>query len=51
MCIGGGMESLSGTGTERAVVDRAANLEQEIGTSTCARTLRSLPVSFAITLH
>jgi hypothetical protein len=33
MCIVGGLESLSESGTERAVVDRAANLEQEIGTS------------------
>jgi hypothetical protein len=29
----GGLESLSEAGTERAIVDGAANLEQKIGTS------------------
>jgi hypothetical protein len=33
ICIVDGPESLSESGSERAVVDRAANLEQEIGTS------------------
>jgi hypothetical protein len=33
MCIVVGLESLAESGTERAVVDRAANLKQEIGTS------------------
>jgi len=33
MWIVGGLESLSEAGTEPAIVDRAANLEQKIGPS------------------
>jgi plasmid stabilization system protein ParE len=33
VCIIGGLESLSEAGTERPIVDGAANLEQEIGPS------------------
>ena len=41
VCIVGWVESLSVAGTKRAIVDRAANLEQEIGSlSRLAHLLR-----------